>query len=180
MAPDSPPPPATPKAANPALQARSRETLDRILAAAEELLETREFDELTMVDLADHAGCGVGTVYGRLENKESLLLCLHEQFGHGLGIRDEERGVCARVGRRRHLATHTHLLLLLRILVFSLGFALKRESVREKWVKAGSGYTSCERVTTVRVCSYQLVHRLRRCGEVIDRVVDEVLHDLVV
>jgi AcrR family transcriptional regulator len=69
-----------PKAANSVLQARSRETLDRILTAAEELLETREFDELTMADLADHAGCGVGTVYGRLENKESLLLCLHERY----------------------------------------------------------------------------------------------------
>jgi AcrR family transcriptional regulator len=67
-------------AAHSAKQERSRETLARILAAAEELLETREFDELTMADLAEHAGCGVGTVYGRLPNKESLLVCLHERY----------------------------------------------------------------------------------------------------
>jgi len=69
-----------PQAARSATQARSRETLERILAAAEELLETREFDELTMADLARHARCGVGTVYGRLPNKESLLVCLHQRY----------------------------------------------------------------------------------------------------
>ncbi len=72
--------PTTPRAAHRVSQARSRDTLDRILTAAEELLETREFDELTMADLAEQAGCGVGTVYGRLPNKESLLLCLHERY----------------------------------------------------------------------------------------------------
>lgn len=71
---------ATPPAARAAKQERSRETLERILAAAEDLLETREFDELTMADLARHAGCAVGTVYGRVPGKESLLLCLHERY----------------------------------------------------------------------------------------------------
>ena len=61
-----------PRAARSAKQERSRETLARILAAAEELLEIREFDELTMSDLAKHARCAVGTLYGRLPNKESL------------------------------------------------------------------------------------------------------------
>jgi len=69
-----------PRAARTPRQQRSRETLARILAAAEKLLETREFDELTMVELAKHARCGVGTVYGRLPNKESLLVCLHERY----------------------------------------------------------------------------------------------------
>ncbi len=70
----------SPHAAHSVKQLRSRETLSRILAAAEELLETREFDELTMADLARHARCGVGTVYGRLPSKESLLVCLHERY----------------------------------------------------------------------------------------------------
>ncbi len=61
-------------------QDRSRETLTRILVAAEQLLETREFDQLTMVELAKQARCGVGTVYGRLPSKESLLVCLHERY----------------------------------------------------------------------------------------------------
>lgn len=71
-------------------QRRSRETLERILEAAEELLETREFDQLTIAELARHAGCAVGTVYGRLPNKESLLLSLHERYlerGHALSTR---------------------------------------------------------------------------------------------
>jgi AcrR family transcriptional regulator len=76
----STPPNQAPRSARSAQQGRSRETLERILAAAEELLETREFDELTMADLAEHAGCAVGTVYGRIPNKESLLLCLHERY----------------------------------------------------------------------------------------------------
>lgn len=69
-----------PRAARSTRQDRSRETLARILVAAEQLLETREFDELTMAELARRAGCGVGTVYGRLPNKESLLVCLHERY----------------------------------------------------------------------------------------------------
>lgn len=68
------------QAARSTKQARSRATLQRILAAAERLLETREFDELTMEELAKHARCGVGTVYGRLPNKECLLVCLHERY----------------------------------------------------------------------------------------------------
>jgi AcrR family transcriptional regulator len=61
-------------------QERSRLTLQRILVAAERLLETREFDALSMADLAREAGCAVGTLYGRLPNKDSLLVCLHERY----------------------------------------------------------------------------------------------------
>jgi AcrR family transcriptional regulator len=71
---------AAPQAAHSAKQERSRETLERILASAEELLEDCEFDELTMADLAAHSDCAVGTVYARVPNKESLLLCLHERY----------------------------------------------------------------------------------------------------
>jgi AcrR family transcriptional regulator len=69
-----------PQSVHTAQQERSRETLARILAAAEELLETHEFDELTMAELAKQARCGVGTVYGRIPNKQSLLVCLHERY----------------------------------------------------------------------------------------------------
>ena len=62
-------------------QERSRRTLERILVAAEELLQERDFHELTMVDLAKRAGCGVGTLYARVPNKESLVACLYERQG---------------------------------------------------------------------------------------------------
>ena len=68
------------KQANDAKQGRSQRTLEKILQAAEELLHDRGFDELTMADLAEHAGCAVGTVYGRIPNKDSLLACLYERL----------------------------------------------------------------------------------------------------
>lgn len=66
--------------ANAAKQGRSQRTLERIFDAAEELLKDRDFDQLTMADLAERAGCAVGTVYGRISNKESLLACLFERM----------------------------------------------------------------------------------------------------
>jgi len=60
-------------------QDRSRRTLERILSAAEALLKERDFDELTMAELAERAGCAVGTVYSRIPNKESLLACIYER-----------------------------------------------------------------------------------------------------
>ncbi len=60
-------------------QDRSRRTLERILLATEDLLKDRDFDAITMADLAKRAGCAVGTLYGRVPNKESLLACLFER-----------------------------------------------------------------------------------------------------
>ena len=54
--PSLPSPPNTPPAAaKSAHQHRSHQTLNRILNAAEELLEAREFDELTIAELAKRA-----------------------------------------------------------------------------------------------------------------------------
>lgn len=68
------------QAGKPVLQARSADTLDRILNATEELLVDREFDQITIAEIASHAGCAVGTVYGRVTNKERLLFCLHDRY----------------------------------------------------------------------------------------------------
>ena len=69
-----------PASGKPALQARSADTLERILLAVERLLVDREFDQLSIAESAAEAGCAVGTVYGRVENKEHLLFCLHDRF----------------------------------------------------------------------------------------------------
>lgn len=63
-----------------AKQERSKLTLERILTAAERLLDEKDFDALTMAELAKAAHCGVGTLYGRIPNKDSLLVCLHERY----------------------------------------------------------------------------------------------------
>lgn len=60
-------------------QKRSQRTLDRILAAAEGLLNERDFDELTMSELAERAGCAIGTVYARIPSKSVLLECMYER-----------------------------------------------------------------------------------------------------
>ena len=62
----------------PTRQERSRETLERILAAAERMLDTREFGELGMAELAREADCAVGTLYGRIPGKQVLLTCLFD------------------------------------------------------------------------------------------------------
>lgn len=54
-------------------QKRSRETLRRILDAFEMALESKTFEEVTVVELCEAAGCSVGTFYGRVESKDGLL-----------------------------------------------------------------------------------------------------------
>ena len=64
----------------PAVQARSRATLDRILAAAAAVLEEKGFHELTIPDVTARAGCAVGTFYRRFPDKQALLEKLFETF----------------------------------------------------------------------------------------------------
>lgn len=54
-------------------QKRSQITLDKILTATEKLLETAEFEEITIEQIARTAGVAVGTVYTRFANKDDLL-----------------------------------------------------------------------------------------------------------
>jgi len=54
-------------------QARSRETLRRILDAFEESLRDKTFEEVTVGELCERAECSVGTFYGRVESKDALL-----------------------------------------------------------------------------------------------------------
>lgn len=54
-------------------QDRSRETLARILQATRELLELQVFENITVQQIADRAGCSVGAIYGRVRDKEAIL-----------------------------------------------------------------------------------------------------------
>jgi len=62
------------------LQERSRRTLERLLAAATELLEERNFHELTVQEVVSRAGSSVGSFYARFEDKEALLDYLDELY----------------------------------------------------------------------------------------------------
>lgn len=57
----------------PPLQARSRATLERLLAATQELLAEKRFDETTVAEIVRRAGSSVGSFYARFPDKEALL-----------------------------------------------------------------------------------------------------------
>jgi AcrR family transcriptional regulator len=65
----------------------------RIMAAARELFAERGL-EVTMDDIADHAGVGVGTVYRRFPDRELLIDALFEEtLGHMLALAEEAGGI---------------------------------------------------------------------------------------
>src|SRR5262245_12310227 len=65
---------------NPPQQARSQQTLERLLEAAEELLSERGPDGFTVQEVARRAGSSVGSFYSRFPDKEALLRCLFQRF----------------------------------------------------------------------------------------------------
>ncbi len=64
----------------PPQQARTRESLTRLLDAAEELVSERGFDETSIADITRRARASVGGFYRRFRDKQGLLYALHERF----------------------------------------------------------------------------------------------------
>lgn len=65
---------------HPALQERSRRTLDRLLDAAETMLAEHGLDGATVPAIAKRAGLSVGVVYRRFPDKDALLRGVYERF----------------------------------------------------------------------------------------------------
>jgi AcrR family transcriptional regulator len=65
-------------------QDRSRETLERILVASEELLERLPFDEIGVAQIVRRARCSTGSFYARFKGKDALLPLLYERYNAGL------------------------------------------------------------------------------------------------
>ena len=61
-------------------QQRSRETLERIVAAAERLLEDTPFERISVAEIVSEAGSTVGSFYARFPSKESLLPVIYERY----------------------------------------------------------------------------------------------------
>jgi AcrR family transcriptional regulator len=61
-------------------QARSRETLDRILDAAEALLAEKGFEDATVAEVVGRAHSSVGAFYTRFRDKDGLLYALYERY----------------------------------------------------------------------------------------------------
>jgi len=64
----------------PPQQERSRETLERILEAAEGAILELGLEQITVADVARRAGSSVGAFYARFPDKESLLRCVFQRF----------------------------------------------------------------------------------------------------
>jgi len=62
----------------PTKQARSRKQTQRIIGAGLALLQDHNFQDLTVEQIAERAGCSVGTLYKRFVNKEALLEVIAE------------------------------------------------------------------------------------------------------
>jgi AcrR family transcriptional regulator len=65
----------------PVRQERSERTLQRLLDAAEEVIEERGFADASVADIAARARCSVGTFYRRFHDKHALLHALDERLG---------------------------------------------------------------------------------------------------
>lgn len=64
----------------PPQQARSRESLQKVLAAAEHVLAGQGFEEFTVAAVAEQAGMSVGTIYRRFAGKNQLLYAVKDQL----------------------------------------------------------------------------------------------------
>ena len=74
----------------PPQQTRSRETLDRILDAAERVLDEKSFTEATLAEIMERAGVTVGAFYRRFPDKDALLHLLDERFFREMQARADE------------------------------------------------------------------------------------------
>ncbi|MGV9292762.1 TetR/AcrR family transcriptional regulator [Amycolatopsis sp. NPDC003676] len=64
----------------PPQQARSRASLQKVLAAAERVLAEQGLESFTVAEVAAQAGMSVGAIYRRFEGKEQLLYAVKDQL----------------------------------------------------------------------------------------------------
>ncbi|MGE8154058.1 TetR/AcrR family transcriptional regulator [Pseudomonas vancouverensis] len=73
----------------PPKQARSSAVLQRILRAMDKLIYEKDFDSITIPEVAALAGCGMAAIYSRFKDKASILAALHESLRSNLLSVDE-------------------------------------------------------------------------------------------
>jgi AcrR family transcriptional regulator len=83
-------------------QARSEETLYRLLDAAEALIEEKGLGDASIPEIVRRAGSSVGGFYARFQDKDALLRALEERFFEQVSARlealaDERRWADARL-----------------------------------------------------------------------------------
>ncbi len=74
----------------PPQQARSQETLERILDAAEALVSEKGFGDTSVAEVARRAGSSVGAFYTRFRDKDGLLYQLYDRYlGQAMATADD-------------------------------------------------------------------------------------------
>ena len=71
-------PGSAPRFSLPVKQNRSQKTRDRLLAAGFKLLRRKDFDQLSVADIARAADCAVGSFYQRFFDKDQYFFALAE------------------------------------------------------------------------------------------------------
>ena len=67
-------------------QLRSQASMDRVLAATEELLADRLFEELTLAEILARAKVSVGAFYARFGSREGIVQPLHDRYDERLDV----------------------------------------------------------------------------------------------
>lgn len=92
----------------PIKQGRSRKTLERLLLATRELLQEKEFEDITVAEIVQRAQSSCGSFYARFPSKEALLPALYDAYSQGLRTEETawsdpstwgERSLVARVAK---------------------------------------------------------------------------------
>ena len=66
--------------AKPAVQVRSKETRDRLLAGLDGLLKERRFEAITVAEIAGRAGVSPASIYQRFNNRDAAIAILIELY----------------------------------------------------------------------------------------------------
>jgi len=74
----------SPPTHRPPRQQRSRDSLNRVLTAAESLLETRLLEDITLAEILKKAHVSVGAFYARFSNKDAMIPFLYERYDRNL------------------------------------------------------------------------------------------------
>jgi AcrR family transcriptional regulator len=69
-----------PVVTHPPRQKRTRESLEKIMSAGLQVLASKGSDGFTVAAVAERAGVGSTAIYRRFEDKDTLLLALHQRF----------------------------------------------------------------------------------------------------
>ncbi|MFD9962377.1 TetR/AcrR family transcriptional regulator [Amycolatopsis sp. NPDC058986] len=97
----------------PPQQARSRESLQKVLAAAEHVLADGGIEEFTVAAVAERAGMSVGAIYRRFSGKDQLLYAVKDQLlgqletAVGEALRSPAPGLDGVVGAFAHALART-------------------------------------------------------------------------